>query len=334
MFCADIEHLDDRRPGLVEPPQSGRLRGEEVGMGIRSSFAEFCCSHPLSVPDQRSSHYHLLMASLQKSIIAELEVSATIDPKTEVDRRVDFLKQYLRSTDTKGFVLGISGGQDSSLAGRLCQLAAASVRADGGDATFVAVRLPYGEQSDEDDAQIALQFIKPDRTEVYNVKPGSDATAEVVVQTLGEPLKDLVRGNIKARERMVLQYAVAGQENLLVVGTDHAAEAVSGFFTKFGDGGVDLTPLTGLTKRQGAQILRHLGAPESVTSKVPTADLEDDRPALPDEEALGVTYTQIDDYLEGNEVDAAVAERIEQLFVRTRHKRTVPVSPFADWWKS
>ena len=156
----------------------------------------------------------------------------------------------------------------------------------------------------------------------------------MVVQTMGEPLKDLVRGNIKARERMILQYAVAGQENLLVVGTDHAAEAVSGFFTKFGDGGVDLTPLTGLTKRQGAQLLWHLDAPESVTAKVPTADLEDDRPALPDEEVLGVTYSQIDDYLEGHDVDAAVADRIESLFLRTRHKRTVPVTPFDDWWKS
>ncbi|WP_028463674.1 ammonia-dependent NAD(+) synthetase [Nocardia sp. 348MFTsu5.1] len=274
------------------------------------------------------------MASLQERIIAELDVSATIDPQQEVDRRVDFLKQYLLSTGTNGFVLGVSGGQDSCLTGRLCQLAVESVRSDGGRATFVAVRLPYGEQADEEDAQIALKFIDPDRSEVYNVKPGSDATAEVVVQTLGEPLRDLVRGNIKARERMILQYAVAGQENLLVVGTDHAAEAVSGFFTKYGDGGVDVTPLTGLTKRQGAQILWHLGAPDSVTSKVPTADLEDDRPALPDEEVLGVTYSQIDDYLEGLEVDAEAAERIESLFLRSAHKRTVPVTPFDDWWKS
>ena len=112
-------------------------------------------------------------------------------------------------------------------------------------------------------------------------------------------LRDFVRGNIKARERMVIQYSIAGQLNLLVVGTDHAAEAVTGFFTKYGDGGVDITPLTGLTKRQGAALLQELGAPPSVWEKVPTADLEDDRPALPDEVALGLTYTQIDDYLEG-----------------------------------
>ncbi|WP_253662307.1 ammonia-dependent NAD(+) synthetase [Williamsia maris] len=272
------------------------------------------------------------MRPLQKSIITELEVTAEIDPAAEIRRRVDFLKAYLVASGAKGYVLGISGGQDSTLAGALCQSAAAELRSEGTEATFVAVRLPYGTQADEDDAQIALTFIAPDRSVVANVKPGADATASVAGDAVGAPLRDFVRGNIKARQRMILQYAIAGQESLLVVGTDHAAEAVSGFFTKFGDGGVDLTPLTGLSKRQGAQILRHLDAPDSVTSKVPTADLEDDRPALPDEEALGVTYAQIDDYLEGHDVDDHVAERIESLFTATRHKRTVPVTPFDDWW--
>ncbi|MGJ0120461.1 ammonia-dependent NAD(+) synthetase [Williamsia sp. MIQD14] len=274
------------------------------------------------------------MRPLQKSIIAELEVLPEIDPDTEIRRRVDFLTGYLAASGAAGFVLGISGGQDSSLAGKLCQQAVEEIRAGGGEATFVAVRLPYGEQADESDAQIALRFIGPDRTVVTNIKPGSDAIGSVAGEALGEPLRDFVRGNIKARVRMVTQYALAGQDSLLVVGTDHAAEAVSGFFTKFGDGGVDLTPLTGLTKRQGAQILRHLGAPDSVTAKVPTADLEDDRPALPDEEALGVTYAQIDDYLEGHDVPDDVAETVEGLFVRTRHKRTVPVTPFDTWWSA
>ncbi|WP_018180841.1 ammonia-dependent NAD(+) synthetase [Jongsikchunia kroppenstedtii] len=273
------------------------------------------------------------MSSLQSQIIAELDVQPTVDPDTEIRRRVDFLKDYLRATGTKGYVLGISGGQDSTLAGKLCQLAAEELRAEGVDAAFVAMRLPYGAQADEHDAQIALQFIAPDESIVANVKPGADATAAAAESAISQELRQLVRGNVKARERMVLQYAVAGQRSLLVVGTDHAAEAVSGFFTKYGDGGVDLTPLTGLTKRQGAQLLRHLGAPDSVTAKVPTADLEDDRPGLADEEVLGVTYAQIDDYLEGKSVDAAAAERIEYLFVTSRHKRTVPVTPFDSWWR-
>ncbi|MFC7272763.1 ammonia-dependent NAD(+) synthetase [Paractinoplanes rhizophilus] len=279
------------------------------------------------------------MTDLRKHILAELGVKASIDPAAEIRDRVGFLKDYLRSTPAEGYVLGISGGQDSTLAGRLCQLAAEELRAEGRPATFVAVRLPYGVQADEHDARIALDFIRPDRSVAVNVRPSADAVAAESALGLaellgGEPrLRDFVRGNIKARERMVIQYSIAGQLNLLVAGTDHAAEAVTGFFTKYGDGGVDITPLTGLTKRQGAALLRELGAPPSVWEKIPTADLEDDRPALPDEVALGLTYHQIDDYLEGADVAPEVAAKVESVFRATRHKRALPVTPLDDWWR-
>jgi NAD+ synthase len=274
------------------------------------------------------------MANQRAQILAELGVKATIVPKVEIRERIDFLKSYLTATPAAGFVLGISGGQDSTLTGRLCQLAAEELRAEGRDATFVAVRLPYGVQADEADAQVALEFIRPDRCVVVNVKPSADAAAAEVARALDVAgLRDFVRGNIKARERMVIQYAIAGQLNMLVVGTDHAAEALTGFFTKYGDGGVDVTPLTGLTKRQGAALLQELGAPPSVWKKVPTADLEDDRPALPDEEALGMTYSELDDYLEGLDVAPEVVVRVEFIFRNTRHKRTVPVTPHDHWWK-
>ncbi|MBY4128833.1 ammonia-dependent NAD(+) synthetase [Rhodococcus fascians] len=274
-------------------------------------------------------------SELRSGIMRELAVQSTIDPVTEIRRRVDFLKDYLASTPASGFVLGISGGQDSTLTGKLAQQAVTELRADGHEAEFVAVRLPYGVQADEDDASIALRFIDPDRTVTVNIKGASDAAAAATAEALGTAeVRDFVRGNIKARQRMVAQYAIAGELGHVVVGTDHAAEAVTGFFTKFGDGGVDLTPLTGLTKRQGAALLRELGAPESTWRKVPTADLEDDRPALPDEEALGVTYEEIDDYLEGKDVTEEVADKLEKMFAATRHKRTVPVTPFDDWWKN
>ncbi|GAA2639743.1 ammonia-dependent NAD(+) synthetase [Actinomadura fulvescens] len=279
------------------------------------------------------------MAKLRDQILAELGVKAAIEPKAEIRRRVDFLKDYLRSTPAKGYVLGVSGGQDSTLTGRLCQLASEELRAEGHDVTFVAVRLPYGVQADEDDARIALDFIRPDRSIAVNVKPSADAVAAEAALGLREllhdapGLRDFVRGNIKARERMVIQYSIAGQLGLLVVGTDHAAEAVTGFFTKYGDGGVDVTPLTGLTKRQGAALLQELGAPPSTWEKVPTADLEDERPALPDEVALGLTYSEIDDYLEGVDVSPEVAAKVESVYRATRHKRALPVTPFDDWWR-
>jgi NAD+ synthase len=280
------------------------------------------------------------MANLRERIVAELGVKATIVPKDEIRRRVDFLKDYLRSTPAKGYVLGISGGQDSTLTGRLCQLASEELRAEGHEATFVAVRLPYGVQADEHDAQIALRFIQPDRSITVNIKPSTDAVSAEVALGLQElsgdepKLRDFVRGNIKARERMVIWYSIAGQLNLIVVGTDHAAEAVTGFFTKYGDGGVDITPLTGLTKRQGAALLQELGAPASVWQKVPTADLEDDRPALPDEVALGLKYSEIDDYLEGADIAPDLAARVESVYLATRHKRAVPITPVDGWWRS
>ena len=278
---------------------------------------------------------------LRATIISELGVRPDIDPAREVESRVAFLVDYLRSTPATGFVLGISGGQDSTLAGRLCQFAAQRLRDEGmSQARFVAMRLPYGEQADEADAQTALDFIQPDACLTVNVRAASDAASDAASTALAAlpdqagPLRDFVRGNIKARERMIAQYAVAGQLNLLVVGTDHAAESVTGFFTKYGDGGVDLTPLASLTKRQGAALLQHLGAPASTWRKVPTADLEDDRPGLPDEAALGVTYAQIDDYLEGRDgVSPEASARIERHFLSSRHKRSVPATPLDTWWR-
>jgi NAD+ synthase len=272
------------------------------------------------------------MRDLQARIIAELNVSPVIDPAAEVRRRVDFLKEYLRTTGAGGLVLGISGGQDSSLAGRLCRLAVEELAAEGVPARFVAVRLPYGAQHDEADAQLALEFIDPQETLVFNIKRGVHGLTAEFADATGVSLSDFGKGNVKARMRMVSQYALAGEGALLVVGTDHAAEAVTGFFTKYGDGGADILPLTGLTKRQGRVMLRHLEAPEQLHQKVPTADLLDENPGQADEANLGLKYHDIDAYLEGEEIDPEIAERIEARFLQTRHKRAVPVSMFDDWW--
>ncbi|WP_144630109.1 ammonia-dependent NAD(+) synthetase [Arthrobacter woluwensis] len=273
------------------------------------------------------------MRALQAQIIEEMGVKPEIDPAAEVAARVDFLASYLRATKTNGFVLGISGGVDSSLAGKLCQLAVEKLSFDGVEAAFVAVRLPYRVQHDEDDAQAALAFIKPHTEWTFNVGPGVDGVEEEFLKTTGSEISDFNKGNVKARIRMVAQYALAGEHNYLVVGTDHGAESVTGFFTKFGDGGADVLPLFGLNKRQNRQLLEHLGAPRQVWEKVPTADLLDGKPGRTDEDELGITYDQIDDYLEGREVPEGIAATIEEKYLRTRHKRTTPVTIHDEWWK-
>jgi NAD+ synthase len=274
------------------------------------------------------------MRELQQQINTELGVQPHIDPAQEVQRRVKFLQDYLHFAHASGFVLGISGGIDSSLAGRLAQLAVEGLREQGEDVDFVAVRLPHGAQADEDDAQTALEFIRPRTSLRLDVKPGVDGLASAYQAATGAELSDFTRGNTKARMRMVAQYAIAGDRNLLVIGTDHAAESIVGFFTKFGDGGADILPLFGLHKAQNTELLRHLGAPESLATKEPTADLLDLNPGRTDEDELGVSYEDVNAYLEGKSVPDAVAELLEEKFLRTRHKRTVPVTILDTWWKN
>lgn len=272
------------------------------------------------------------MGSLQRHIIRDLGVKTEVDPPQEIDFRVTFLREYLQHTGLRGYVLGISGGQDSTLTGWLAQRAVSSLRAEGLEVRFIALRLPYGLQGDEEDAQLALKFINADETLTINIQ---SATNDIVTQyqRQGFTISDFNKGNIKARQRMVAEYAVAGDLGLAVLGADHAAEAVTGFFTKFGDGAADVMPLAGLTKRQGVQLLTHLGCPPGLYNKVPTADLLDDQPNQSDEQALGVSYQEIDDYLEGHSIDIDSRRRIEQLYISSRHKRYMPVSPMDSWWK-
>ncbi|VBI91215.1 NAD synthetase [Burkholderia pseudomallei] len=199
----------------------------------------------MSRPDQ---------AARRRAIAAELHVSPTFDARDEAERRIGFVADYLRTAGLRACVLGISGGIDSSTAGRLAQLAVERLRASGYDARFVAMRLPYGAQHDEADARRALAFVRADETLTVDVKPAADAMLAALaaggLAYLDHAQQDFVLGNIKARERMIAQYAVAGARNGVVIGTDHAAESVMGFFTKFGDGGADVLPLAGLTKRR------------------------------------------------------------------------------------
>jgi len=267
--------------------------------------------------------------TIQNEIISELGVKPSINVDYEVEKRVTFLVNYMKNSGCRSYVLGISGGVDSTTAGRLAQLAVNRLNKDGYNVAFIAVRLPYGTQRDEADAQAALTFIRPDTICTVNIAKASD---EMLIESYysdscDSVKKDFVLGNIKARQRMVAQYSIAGQLSGLVIGTDHAAEAVMGFFTKFGDGACDLAPLTGLNKRQVRALAERLGAPKTLVHKTPTADLENLYPGKPDEVAYGVTYDQIDDFLEGKKVDADAELKIIKAYLSTQHKRALPVVP-------
>lgn len=268
---------------------------------------------------------------MEQLILQEMRVLPEIDPAFEIERRVNFIKQQLLNARCKTLVLGISGGVDSTTCGRLAQLAVNSLNGENNsqDYQFIAVRLPYGEQHDEDEAQLALRFIEPSHSVSVNVKPGVDGIHASTLSALDgtglipvdEDKVDFVKGNVKARARMVAQYEIAGLTGGLVLGTDHSAENITGFYTKYGDGACDLAPLFGLSKRQVRQLAGTLGAPELLVQKVPTADLECLAPQKADEHALGLSYDQIDDFLEGKNTDPAVAERLIAIYKATQHKR-------------
>lgn len=275
------------------------------------------------------------MSNRQAEIAAALDVVPPFADdaalSAEIERRKAFIKNTLKQSGLKVLVLGISGGVDSTTAGRLAQLSVEELRAETGDADyrFIAVRLPHNTQHDEHDAQDSLKFIRADEEDTVNIASSVLGLGDQVthLQKLSDARRDFVIGNVKARIRMVAQFTIANANNGLVIGTDHAAEAVMGFFTKFGDGACDLAPLSGLVKKQVRAIAAHLGAPQHLVQKTPTADLEELRPGKPDEEAHGVTYAEIDAFLHGEKVSDEAYATIVRTYDATRHKRELPLVP-------
>ncbi len=268
---------------------------------------------------------------MEQLIREEMRVLPSIDPVYEIERRVTFIKNKLAESGCKALVLGISGGVDSTTCGRLAQLAVNQLNEESqsSDYKFIAVRLPYGEQKDEDEAQISLQFIQPTHAVSVNIKSGVDglhasshiALADTDLLPSDTAKLDFVKGNVKARARMIAQYEIAGYVGGLVLGTDHSAENITGFYTKHGDGACDLAPLFGLNKRQVRLVAATLGAPQLLVTKTPTADLEELAPQKADEDALKLTYDQIDDFLEGKDVEQEVIDRLVGIYRATQHKR-------------
>ena len=272
------------------------------------------------------------------TVIEQMRVLPKIDVNYEVERRVNFIKSQLISSGMTVLVLGISGGVDSCTLGRLSQLAVNQLNQEyQKHYQFIAVRLPYNVQADEADAQASIDFIQPSQHIAVNIQPGVDAIDQQTrlaldaagLLTVNESKCDFVKGNVKARTRMVTQYQVAGLLDGLVLGTDHSAENITGFYTKYGDGACDLAPLFGLNKRQVRQVAEFLGAPRNIIYKAPTADLETLVPQKSDEQALGMSYDQIDDFLEGKIVADNIAEKLVAIFEKTQHKR-VPIPTIYD----
>lgn len=252
--------------------------------------------------------------------------------KEEIDRIVKWLDDRLAASSAEGFVVGLSGGIDSAVVARLCQLARA-------DAT-VGVLLPcHSDPQDEADARLVaghfqLRTTRVDLGETYDALL-RDARA-AVAPLLGDahvPPNDirarLPIANIKPRLRMTTLYFIANSLNYVVVGTGNRSEITIGYFTKYGDGGVDLLPLAHLVKSEVRAIARALDVPDAIVEKAPSAGLW---LGQTDEGEMGFTYAELEQYLnEGPQsVTPAVAMKIERLARASEHKKAPPPALDAD----
>jgi NAD+ synthase len=261
-------------------------------------------------------------------VLPQLPISlrVAVDPQEAEHIIVRFLKDYLASSGRKSYILGLSGGIDSAVA------AALAVRAVGADNVHPIV-LPEDatEQEHLEDAALVAKTLGL-RTQSFSIQPMVNAFQATM------PKADRAQlANAKARFRMILLHAEAFRRQGIVLGTGNKSELLTGYFSKFGDGGVDLQPIGDLYKTQVRDVAKHLGLPERVISKPPTAGLW---AGQTDEEELGIDYDRLDRILLGLEIKLApetIAQvvgvgvdevrRIDGLRLRSQHKRRLPLLP-------
>ena len=221
-----------------------------------------------------------------------------------------FLKDYLANSHCQKYILGISGGVDSSLCAALIKKAV-------GKDKLLCVIIPI--ESNKDDIDDALNIVK-DLDLNYILFDGSKTYQEYIkeYQKLGYSLDRATLGNLKARMRMSILYAFAQDQHGLVVGTDNADERYVGYFTKYGDGAADLLPIAHLLKGEVVEAAKIMGINTKLAERVPTAGLY---VGQTDETEMGVKYAILDAYLRGEKVSEEDTKRIKHLHDISEHKR-------------
>ncbi|MFP4016786.1 MAG: NAD(+) synthase, partial [Halanaerobiales bacterium] len=222
---------------------------------------------------------------------------------------VDWIKEKVESAGAKGVVFGLSGGLDSAVTSVLCQKAF-------GDSILGIIMPCYSNEADEVDAKIVaekfdINYIIRDLGSVF------DEFLMVTEGNLERAPGDLALANIKPRLRMTTLYYYAAKNNYLVVGTDNWSELKVGYFTKYGDGGIDIAPLGRLVKSEVRELALHLGIPEKIITKTPSAGLWIDQT---DEQEMGFSYAVLDRYILTGEADSMAEKRIEELASKSAHK--------------
>lgn len=238
--------------------------------------------------------------------------------KEETDALVKWLQDMLKTTGSQGYVVGLSGGIDSSAA-------AALIRRAAGEHSLGLILPIHSDPSDAEHARMAAAAAGIDSMDVDLSEAHQNLLSRITtgLQHLGRNVPNrLADANLRARLRMSAIYAVANALNYLVVGTDNAAELFTGYFTKHGDGACDLLPLADFTKKEVRALGAYLGVPDVIVNKAPSAGLW---PGQTDEDEMGLSYDTIDAFLQGDSIPETDKKRLLQMHRSTEHKRSLPV---------
>jgi NAD+ synthase len=228
-----------------------------------------------------------------------------------------WIREQVKAADAKGVVLGLSGGLDSSVVAVLCKRALPQ--------NTLAVLIPcYSSEIDLSHAHLVAQKFDI-ATTVVALDPVFDSLKKALPsEGFDAETEKLAQANLKPRLRMLTLYYLANRLGYLVVGSGNRSELEVGYFTKYGDGGVDILPLGNLLKSQVRELASYLGIPEEIITKPPSAGLW---PGQTDEGELGISYEELDRYLIGGKASQEVKQRIEELSRCSAHKRRPPPSP-------
>lgn len=240
----------------------------------------------------------------------------------QIEQLLQWLREQVKASGTNGALVGVSGGIDSAVVTHLIKRAFPE--------SSLGVIMPCkSNPQDKEHALAAVQsagidHVEVDLTDTHEILFTGIERALQQKGEWNEKAAQLGDGNLRARLRMSTLYAIANNYGYLVTGTDNAAEWYTGYFTKYGDGGVDLVPLVHFSKGQVYEMAKVLGVPDEILKKQPSAGLWEGQT---DENEMGTTYKQIDNFLQGKDIPEKDRQIIERLHKRSEHKRRLAAAP-------